>query len=179
MTQTSEQTLIRIPTLRTDRLVLRAPQLSDLDVYTDFRASDRAKGVGGPYRREASYDDLCSIIGHWHIEGYGRWMITDHDNMPLGVVGLMNSPEWPEPEIAWTVFANAEGKGVAYEAALVSRSYAYQTLGWTTAISCVLPDNHRSAALAQRMCATQDGSFVHSEVGELNIYRHLPPEACT
>ncbi|MEM1074073.1 MAG: GNAT family N-acetyltransferase [Pseudomonadota bacterium] len=170
-------TTIHIPTLRTERLVMRAPRMSDLETYAAFRGSERAKGVGGPYGFEASYDNLCAIVGHWHLEGYGRWMVTDLDDTPLGVVGLMNTPEWPEPEIAWSVFANAEGKGVAYEAALVSRDYAYNTLGWTTAISCVIPGNDRSAALARRMGATQDGEFTHPDLGTLHIFRHLAPEA--
>lgn len=165
-------TTIHIPTLRTERLVMRAPRMSDFDAYAAFRGSDRARGVGGPYSREASHDNLCAIIGHWHLEGYGRWMVTDRDDTPLGVVGLMNSPEWPEPEIAWSVFEAAEGKGVAYEAALSARRYAADTLGWTTAISCVLPGNTRSAALAQRMGATRDGSFTHPDMGELLIWRH-------
>jgi ribosomal-protein-alanine N-acetyltransferase len=165
-------TKIHIPTLRTERLVLRAPRMSDFDAYAAFRGSDRARGVGGPYGREASHDNLCAIIGHWHLEGYGRWMVTDRDDTPLGVVGLMTSPEWPEPEIAWSVYEAAEGKGVAYEAALCARHYAADTLGWTTAISCVLPGNTRSAALAQRMGATRDGSFTHPDMGELLIWRH-------
>jgi ribosomal-protein-alanine N-acetyltransferase len=151
--------------------------MSDFYAFAAFRGSPRAKGVGGPYSREASHDSLCGIIGHWHLEGYGRWIVTDADDMPLGVVGLMNSPEWPEPEIAWSVFEAAEGKGVAYEAALASRNYAYGTLGWKTAISCVLVDNHRSHALAERMGAKRDGSFSHPDLGELLIWRHPAPEA--
>jgi ribosomal-protein-alanine N-acetyltransferase len=170
-------TTIHIPTLRTERFILRAPRMSDFDAFAAFRGSARAKGVGGPYGREASHDNLCGIIGHWHLEGYGRWMVTDADDRPLGIVGLMNSPEWPEPEIAWSVFEAAEGKSVAYEAALASRDYAYGTLGWTTAISCVLTDNHRSHALAERMGATRDGSFIHPDLGELLIWRHPAPEA--
>ena len=171
-------TTIHIPTLRTERLFLRAPRASDLDAYAEFRGSDRSTGVGGPYSREAAYDNLCAIVGHWQIEGYGRWMVTDLDDTPLGVVGLMNSPEWPEPEIAWSVFAQAEGKGVAYEAALASRAYAYDTLSWPTVISCIMPGNDRSEALARRMGATFEHDHAHPELGTLRVFRHLPPEAC-
>ncbi|MGC3938810.1 GNAT family N-acetyltransferase [Roseobacter sp. EG26] len=177
MSPAEDHTLIRIPTLRTERFVMRAPRMSDLDAYAAFRGSERSKGVGGPYNREQSHDNLCGIIGHWHLEGYGRWMVTDTDDTPLGVVGLMNTPFWPEPEIAWSVFGDAEGKGVAFEAAQAARTYAYDVLGWTTAIGCVLADNTRSHALATRMGAARDGSFTHEELGELFIYRHPSPEA--
>ncbi|WP_262386539.1 GNAT family N-acetyltransferase [Roseobacter fucihabitans] len=153
---------------------MRAPQPSDLEAFTAFRTSGRAVGVGGPYTREQAFESLCGVVGHWQIEGYGRWIIADADDIPLGIVGLSNSPDWPEPEISWSVFAPAEGKGVAFEAAMATRSYAYTVLGWPTVISCVSPDNIRSHALAKRMGATRDGSFVHDELGELLIHRHQP-----
>lgn len=174
MMQTGDHTLIRIPTLRTERFVMRAPKPSDFEAYADFRTSKRAIGVGGPYTREQAFESLCGVVGHWQIEGYGRWIVTDPDDTPLGIVGPSNSPDWPEPEISWSVFAAAEGKGVAYEAALAARKYTYSVLGWSTVISCVSHANTRSHALAERMGAARDGSFIHAELGELLIYRHQP-----
>jgi len=171
-------TIIDIPTLETERLRLRAAEWSDFDAYADFRGSPRSKGVGGPYSREQTFDHLAELVGHWHLRGYGRWMVADKaTNAPLGVVGLYYPEDWPEPEVAWTLFGTAEGKGVAYEAALASRAYAYGTLGWTTAISCIFPDNPRSIALAKRLGATRDGALDHPTLGQLDIWRHPGPEA--
>ena len=140
----------------------------------------RAVGVGGSYSRASAFDSLADVIGHWHLRGYGRWMIADRKtNEPLGVVGLMCPAGWPEPEIAWTVFEKAEGKGIAFEAACFARTYAYEVLGWQTLVSCVLPGNTRSAALAKRMKATQEEDFHHTDLGVLNVFRHLPPEDVT
>ena len=173
-----DPTTITIPTFEEGRLRYRAPRMDDFDLYADFRASTRAKGVGGPYSRESAFDSLADIIGHWHLRGYGRWLIADRDtDAPLGVVGLMYPFGWPEPEIAWSVFDAAEGKGIAFEAACFSRRYAYGALGWKTLVSCVLPDNARSAALARRMGATQEGDFHHTDLGLLHVFRHQPAEA--
>jgi ribosomal-protein-alanine N-acetyltransferase len=60
---------------------------------------------------------------------------------------------WPEPEIAWSVFAHAEGRGIAYEAAIRSRRFANESLGWKRIISCTEQDNERSIALAKPMGA--------------------------
>ena len=167
-----------IPTLETERLVLRAPSASDLAAYTEFCTSDRSAGVGGPFSAGHALDKLSAIIGHWSLRGFGRWMVADKQtNAPLGIVGPIYPIEWPEPEIAWTVFAPAEGRGIAHEAALAARAYVYGTLGWTTVISCTLPDNVRSIALAKRMGAVQDESFIHPEYGELLVWRHPSPEA--
>lgn len=172
------ETLIRIPTLRTRNLVLRAPGPQDYEAYVAFRASPRSRGVGGPYDRTASFSHFAELIGHWVIRGYGRWVVADPEtDVALGVVGLMYPEDWPEAEIAWTVFENAEGRGVAFEAAMATRDYAYNTLGWSTVISCVMPDNSRSAALAKRMGATYECDFDHPEIGTLGIWRHISPEA--
>ena len=46
------------------------------------------------------------------------WCADRNDGAALGVVGLFYPEGWPEPELAWSLFANAEGRGVAREAAL-------------------------------------------------------------
>ncbi|MEM8731088.1 MAG: GNAT family N-acetyltransferase [Pseudomonadota bacterium] len=169
---------MQIPTLETERLILRAPCLDDLGAYTAFCMSDRSAGVGGPFEPIDVFQKLAALIGHWSLRGYGRWMVTDKMTQePLGIVGPMYPPDWPEPEIAWTVFAAAEGRSVAYEAAIAARGYVYETLGWTTAISCTMADNTRSIALARRLGARQEENFVHPLYGEMFVWRHPTSEA--
>ena len=114
---------VQIPTLETENLILRAPRASDLDAYTAFNLSERSKGVGGPFTAGQAFQRLSALIGHWSLRGFGRWMVADKEtDAPLGVVGPMYPIEWPEPEIAWSVFAEAEGRGIAHEAALAARA---------------------------------------------------------
>ena len=93
------------------------------------------------------------------------------------MVGLFYPEGWPEPEIAWTVFDGAEGRGIAFESATAARDHAYTALGWTTAVSLIAPDNPRSIALARRLGAVHDGDYPHPDHGTLQIYRHPAPEA--
>ncbi len=103
-------------------------------------------------------------------------MVADRDtDEPLGVVGIMYPESWPEPEIAWSVFETAEGRGIAFEAATRSRRYAYETLGWTRIVSCIKIDNPRSMALAQRMGAVHEYDYEHPKHGPLFVWRHLSP----
>ena len=164
---------VHIPTLETDSLVMRAPHWADFEAYAAFCESERARGVGGPYTRAQAFQRLAALIGHWHLRGYGRWMVTDRDTgEAYGVVGLMYPEGWPEPELAWSVFAVAEGRGIAYEAALRTRQFAYDTLGWKTLISCVMPENTRSAALIARLGGVFERIFEHEEYGVLHVWRH-------
>lgn len=166
-----------IPTIETERLTLRSPRWSDFDAYADFRGSERAVFLGGPFTRAQAFEQLAEIIGHWTLRGYGRWMVADREtDQPLGIVGLYYPEDWPEPEIAWSVFEAGEGRGIAYEAAQVARDYAYTTMGWTTAISLIDPDNVRSVALGRRMGCVPDGTYDHPTHGVMHVWRHPRPE---
>ena len=174
-------TTLTIPTIETENLRLRAPRLSDFDAYAAFRTDPvRMAGMGGACTRAQAFDKLSEIIGHWTLRGYGRWMVADKStDRPMGVVGCYFPDDWPEPEIAWSVFAEAEGRGVAFEAAVAARDYAYQTLGWATAVSCIPHGNTRSLALAKRLGAQQEPDFQTVDGWQLHVFRHPAPEALT
>ena len=171
-------TTVTIPTLETERLILRAPRIEDFDAYAAFNASPRSAGVGGPYHRQGAWSRLSALIGQWQLRGYGRWMLEEKGSgQPMGVVGIYHPDDWPAPEIGWSVFDAAEGKGYAFEAAVASRAYAYDILGWSTIISLTIDGNSRSDALAKRMGCTRDGIFDHPEFGPMTIWRHQPADA--
>lgn len=169
--------MIEIPVLSTQRLVLRAPRWDDFEAYAAFRASPRSVHVGGPFKCDTAFQQFCALFGHWALRGYGRWMVADRETgAPLGVVGLYYPEGWPEPEIAWTVFDHAEGRGIAAEAALAAREHAYGVLGWETVASLVPPENERSTSLARRLGCVAEGTFDHATYGPLTIWRHPGPE---
>jgi len=168
-----------IPTLETQSLRLRAPEMRDFDAYAAFRMDPlRTAGVGGPCTRSQAFDKLSEIAGHWQLRGYGRWLVADKTtDQALGVCGPFFPEDWPEPEIAWSVFADAEGRGVAHEASKASLEYAFNTLGWGTAVSCVTPGNDRSVALAKRLGAVQEDDFTTVDGMRLHVFRHPKPGA--
>ena len=167
------ETRLAIPTLAAGDLVLRAPLPSDFEAYAAFRGSERARVLGGPFSRAQAFDQLAEIAGHWHLRGFGRFVVADAvTGAPLGIVGPYFPEGWPEPEIAWSVFDGAEGRGIARRAAEAARAWAYAALGWRTAISAVAPGNARSRVLAERLGCRVEGRFEHPEAGTLDIWRH-------
>ena len=48
------------PRLQTQRLILRAPNLSDFEAYAAFYATDRARFVGGPLDRGDTWQMLAA-----------------------------------------------------------------------------------------------------------------------
>ena len=172
-------TLAGVPVLETERLVLRAPQARDCERYVAEHASERGRWIGGHAGPEAGWRAFAILTGHWVLRGYGMWAVTlKGEDRSLGMIGALCQEGWPEPEIGWFVFGEAEGRGIAREAALAARDHAYRVLGWTTAVSYVHPENERSIRLAGRLGAVRDHRArpLKPELGTL-VYRHPAPEA--
>lgn len=178
-------TLTGAPVLETERLTLRAPEPADYPVWEAFYGSPRARYIGGPGGVRAAWRGFCHVAGMWALRGYGSFILCEKgSNAALGMVGPWHPADWPERELGWTIWVpEAEGKGFAYEAALATRAYAYDVLGWDTAVSYINSENARSIALAERMGARRDpGAAVppHSAedpaIDDL-VFRHPAPEA--
>lgn len=167
---------LNIPTLETDRLILRAPCEADAEQEFAFFETDASRFVGGPLRPDEVWRQQAAILGHWLMRGYGFWALDDKaTGSYLGRVGLWNPLGWPEPEIGWTLLPAAQGNGYATEAALAARAHAYDVLGWPTAISLILPENEPSKAVARRLGASLDSYYQHPKYGPTEIWRHLAP----
>jgi ribosomal-protein-alanine N-acetyltransferase len=167
-----------IPTLETERLVLRAPEARDFDAFAAFFTTERSRFVGGPRSRGLSWRSFAAVIGHWHLRGYGMWSLEARDGGGwIGMVGLWYPEDWIAREIGWWIGdPAAEGRGLAREAALAARAHAYDALGWTEAFSVIDPDNARSIALATRLGCTLDRSAVTEDGQPVLVWRHPSPE---
>lgn len=165
---------VDVPVLETERLCLRAPQPGDYPGFRDYYASERSIYTGGPLGERDAWRGFASHIGHWVIHGYGMWTITFRgDDVPLGFAGLWNPATWPEPEIGWTLYEGAEGRGIAFEAARAALDHVFGTLGWPSVVSYIREGNARSVALAERLGARPDAADAPGP-GVL-VYRHLAP----
>lgn len=171
--------LVGIPVIETTNLRLRGPKTADFEMFAAFMASPRCTYVGGPLTRALAWRSFCHLTGHWLHRGYSAFILADKStDAALGMSGPWFPEGWPEPEIGWSIWApEAEGRGLAHEAALAGRAYAYNTLGWKTAISLIVNGNTRSQALAERMGCVRDGSFIHETFGASQIWRHPAPES--
>jgi RimJ/RimL family protein N-acetyltransferase len=173
--------LSNTPVLETERLILRAPRGGDWTTFADYAASDRAHHTGGPLKRSQAWRSWGHVIGHWVMRGFGLFVFTLKDNdAPLGIVGPWRPEGWPERELGWTVWsADHEGKGLAFEAAARGRDYAFNDLGWDTAVSYIDAPNTRSIALAERLGAVHDPDAAVMELDDdgpnVMVFRHSPP----
>ena len=166
------------PVIQTQRLTLRPNRAEDFEPFAAFYATPRADMRGGRMTRAQAWRQFAAEIGHWTLRGYGFWAVDETaTGAYCGQVGLWYPEGWAEPEIGWLMMEGFEGKGYAYEAALRARTYAYDTLGWTRAASCISDGNDRSIRLAERMGATFDRRFPREGMVDHLVYLHSGPEA--
>lgn len=163
-----------IPTLMTDRLVLRPPVFADFPAYEALLASPRSVHMGGPYNSFAAWGLFCHDIALWHLFGHGALMIDLRSTGEcVGQVGINHGPLFPEKELGWLLYPGHEGHGYAGEAARALRDWAFAVRGLPTLVSYVDPANARSIAVAERLGATLDALAPRQDPEDL-VYRHHP-----
>jgi RimJ/RimL family protein N-acetyltransferase len=165
-----------IPVIETDRLILREWRESDFPAYAAFRAdAEICKHIGVLSSGDA-WRAMAYCAGHWNLLGFGFWSLElKGTHEPVGYCGPYFPKEWPEPEIGWGIYGPHQGRGFATEAAVAALDFAYNRLGWTTAISLVANENTPSAAVAIRLGAEAEGPFNYRDT-DCTIFRHLSPQ---
>lgn len=165
---------MQIPIIETERLILRSFQDdTDFESYANFYASDATKFYGGPLDRAMAWRAAAAMMGHWVIRGFGAWAVEEKATGDFcGIVGLWYPEGWPEREVTWAIVEEKQGMGIATEAALRSRTYAYETLHWDSVFSCISAENYASVGLAEKLGATLDRKIEHDSRGSILVYKH-------
>jgi RimJ/RimL family protein N-acetyltransferase len=150
-----------IPTLTTNRLVLRAFTAGDWDVYAAINADPAVRRwLGGTLlSREQAWAEMESLLGQWALRGYGTFAVEAEGRF-AGRVGLLHPADFPEPELNWTLAPAFWGRGLATEAAATVRQWAFANLGRDRLVSYILPENIRSQRVAAKLCAVRDRRIV-------------------
>lgn len=161
-----------IPTITTERLVLRPPAHADLAPMAAMLASDRARFMGGPYDSKGAWRLFCQDIALWQLFGHGALMIDLRGTGEcVGEVGINHGPFYPEKELGWLLFAGHEGHGYAVEAARALRDWAFNERQLDGLVSYIDPDNRASIVVAERLGAVLDPDAPRQDARDL-VYRH-------
>ncbi len=160
------------PTLYTDRLTLRMPRLADFEHHVAFRASPRAEWEGGEISRKDAWYIWASDVAVWSLHGYGAFTV-EMDGAFMGEVGIYHPDHFPGPEFGWMVTAEAEGKGIAFEAAQAALAWIKSSFDWPHITSIIDPDNIRSVALGLRLGGRIDSTLPGVDPGDVVIRHEL------
>ena len=109
-------------TLRTDRLVLRAPTEADVDAITTACQDPEIPlwtTVPSPYTR-ADGEDFVRLVAEWWAAGEETVWAVFHDEVLIGMIGLHHIAPHSgggSAELGYWATAHARGKGFMVEAA--------------------------------------------------------------
>lgn len=148
-----------IPLLHSERLTLRAHQLTDLDPASAMWGNPNVvRHIGGaPRSRAEVWTTIQRSFGCWHLLGFGFWVITDRTTGEFfGEIGFLEGlrditpSHIGTPEAGWCLTETAWGKGYASEALALVVAWADEQLSSQETICIIDTDNLASARVANK-----------------------------
>jgi ribosomal-protein-alanine N-acetyltransferase len=149
------------PTITTERLVLRAIEMSDDERFFYLRSNDEVnKYVGNP--KPQSLDDIHRLIEKLQNNAATNeaifWVIcTKEDPTLIGTACFWNiSRENETIEIGYTLLPHVQGKGYMNEAMKALINYGFKTIQAKSIEAFTHKDNAASLKLLERNGFTRD-----------------------
>ena len=148
-----------IPTLQTERLILRPHRREDFDHCAAMWANpDVVRYIGGkPFTREEVWARLLRYAGHWQWLGFGFWALEEKATGgfagELGFAEFMRDLDPPivgTPEIGWVLAPPAHGKGYATEAVRAAVAWGDVKFNSGRTVCLIDPENLASIRVAQK-----------------------------
>ncbi|MEC7899546.1 MAG: GNAT family N-acetyltransferase [Actinomycetota bacterium] len=145
------------PTLETENLILRPFKDDDVDDYFGVLDSPEVRRwlhIPESLDRSDAWQQMAWFVGQWELRGTGHWALEEKKSGQfVGRAGL-HRPErhdWPGVEVGWLLHPDYWGRGYATEAGAAAVRYGFEDLQVDKLFSCILPENHRSQAVAKRL----------------------------
>jgi RimJ/RimL family protein N-acetyltransferase len=149
-----------IPTIETDRLILRPHRLDDFGALSTLWADEEVvRHIGGtPSTREQSWARLLRYAGLWHHLGFGFLAIEEKDSGRfVGEAGFHEVLRDMTPSIegtletGWAFLPSVHGRGYATEALQALVAWADARFPDRSMTCIISPDNSPSLRLAHKI----------------------------
>jgi RimJ/RimL family protein N-acetyltransferase len=145
--------------IETPRLILRPPCAADFPRWADMHGDPvTMEHLGGVQAPSDAWRGLAMIIGAWSLGEAAMFSVIEKSSLKwIGRIGPWVPHQWPVREVGWGVHRDAQGTGMAFEAAVYSVDFAFETLGWDRVDHLIADENTRSQALAKRLGSAPGG----------------------
>lgn len=148
-----------VPVLETERLRLRGHEFRDFEGSAAMWGDERTtRFIGGKAStREESWRRFSTFPGHWHLMGFGYWLIEEKatgayvGDGGFGAFQRGIPPPFDAPEQGWAISASMYGNGYATEAARAMLAWAEPHFGRTDFVCMIDPDNASSHRVAAKL----------------------------
>ena len=144
--------IIAVPTLHTERLVLREYRREDFDAFAAHLADPVSAAHLVPADRQAAWRIFCSQAGLWLIHGAGWWAVEERETGRLvGSVGAFFREESTVMELGWNTYRACWGQGFANEAAAAAVRHAFETRREPKVRALIASSNESSQRVSARL----------------------------
>ena len=167
-----------IPTLHTERLTLRAFSAEDHGAFARMEADPGVREFRGGNTLDAgqAWTSMQLILGQWALRGYGVFALGDkaRNSAFIGFAGVLHPADFTEPELAYSLDRSYWGAGLALEAAIAARAWAFSQHSFPLLVSFIAPANHRSKRVAAKLGAVHQ-SMTSIRGNPAERWVHAPP----
>ena len=151
---------MKVPTLVTERLVLRAHRVEDFPGLAALWSDPVViRFIGGtPLTPEDVWSRLLRSAGLWSLLGFGYWVVEEKvTGNFLGEVGFadlkraIEPPLGNAPEAGWVFASAAHGKGFGIEAVQAIHTWGSNNFQASYSACLIHPENESSLRIAAKM----------------------------
>ena len=148
------------PRIETERLVLRALGVEDLDpLWGIWSDTEVVRYLGGnPLGREDTWRRTLAACGQWPVEGFGYWIVElKAEGRVVGQLGFADFKREMEPrleglpELGYVFDTSVQGQGLAFEGCQAAMDWADANLRAPSYPAIISPENAASIRLAERL----------------------------
>ncbi|NQW12438.1 MAG: GNAT family N-acetyltransferase [Alphaproteobacteria bacterium] len=144
-----------VPTVETERMILRGFRDDDHAAYTAMRADPEVVRylIGGealiPFAEEIAASRIAAFNEGWR-RGYGVWAVEDRvTGQLIGQAGLARLERSEHVEVLYAFAKPWWGRGRAREAARAALRFGFETAGLDRIVGFVVPENAASARVLE------------------------------
>jgi ribosomal-protein-alanine N-acetyltransferase len=163
-----------IPTVTTDRLILRAFTEQDAERLCCILAEEgvlRHFPTSDPPSLDRVQKFIAGQLKHWEEHGFGWWAVEPKSRAEIiGWNGLQYLPETEEIEIGYLLSKDYWGKGMATEGAKEGIRYGFEILGLERIVGIVHPENIASQGVLKKLGMTFSNK---AEYYGMSAYRYV------
>jgi ribosomal-protein-alanine N-acetyltransferase len=157
--------------LQTERLVLRPFVTDDLESLHEILGdAETMRFYPAPFTLEDTARWIERNQRRYVDDGFGLWVVRERSTGAfLGDCGLTLQPVEGEPlvEVGWHVRRDRWGEGIAPEAGIGCRDWAFEHLDVERIISLIRPDNVQSRRVAEKLGMAVWRETTHADLAHL------------
>lgn len=145
-----------LPTLETERLILRPFKLEDVPEWVVINKDPeitRYTGDGGVVTEAVMEHRIREhVLGDYAKHGFGRWVVVHkEDDCIIGFTGLKFIPDMDVVDLGYRFAKKYWGQGIATEASLAALDFGFSELELQRIVAYIIPENVGSQKVLEKL----------------------------